>query len=42
MNRKLPALIAIVLGLMAPSAAAAATQHAQGHGHTGRSFADGH
>lgn len=42
MNRKLLALIAIVLGLVAPNAAVAATQHAehaQGHG---RSFADGH
>jgi hypothetical protein len=42
MSRKLLALIAIVLGLVTPSAAGAASlhaQHAQGHG---RSFADGH
>ena len=41
MNRKLLALIAIVLGLIAPSVAGAATpNHTQGH--HGRSFADGH
>ena len=42
MNRKLLALVAVVLGLIAPNVAAAAaqhTQHTQGHG---RSFSDGH
>jgi hypothetical protein len=44
MTRKLLALIGIVLGLIAPTVAGAATpnhsQHTQGH--HGRSFSDGH
>jgi hypothetical protein len=42
MNRKLLALVAIVLGLIAPNVASAATQHAQHSQGHGRSFADGH
>ena len=42
MTRKLLALATIVLGLIAPNVAAAASQHTQHSQSHGRSFSDGH